>query len=114
MGLPDIKGREEILKVHTRNKPLAPDVVLKTIAKSTAGFTGADLENLVNEAALLAAKRGRKAITEQDIEEASIKVVAGPEKKSRVVTEREKAPDILPRSRACHHALLLRDGRPRA
>ena len=90
VGLPDIKGREEILKVHTRNKPLAPDVVLKTIAKSTAGFTGADLENLVNEAALLAAKRGRKAITEQDIEEASIKVVAGPEKKSRVVTEREK------------------------
>lgn len=76
--------------MHTRNKPLAPDVVLKTIAKSTAGFTGADLENLVNEAALLAAKRGRKAITEQDIEEASIKVVAGPEKKSRVVTEREK------------------------
>ena len=59
VGLPDIKGREEILRVHTRNKPLAPDVVLKTIAKSTAGFTGADLENLVNEAALLAAKRGR-------------------------------------------------------
>ena len=90
VGLPDIKGREQILRVHTKNKPLAPDVVLKTIAKSTAGFTGADLENLVNEAALLAAKRARKAITEQDIEEASIKVVAGPEKKSRVVTEREK------------------------
>ena len=90
VGLPDVKGREEILKVHTRNKPLAPDVVLKTIAKSTAGFTGADLENLVNEAALLAAKRGRKAITEQDIEEASIKVIAGPEKRSRVVTEKDK------------------------
>ena len=90
VGLPDIKGREEILRVHTRNKPLAPDVVLKTIAKSTAGFTGADLENLVNEAALLAAKRGRKAITEQDIEEASIKVIAGPEKRSRVVTEKDK------------------------
>ena len=90
VGLPDVKGREEILRVHTRNKPLAPDVNLKTIARSTAGFTGADLENLVNEAALLAAKRGRKAITEQEIEEASIKVVAGPEKKSRVVTEKEK------------------------
>ena len=90
VGLPDIKGRGDILRVHTRNKPLAPDVVLKTIAKSTAGFTGADLENLVNEAALLAAKRGRKAITEQDIEEASIKVIAGPEKRSRVVTEKDK------------------------
>ena len=90
VGLPDIKGREEILRVHTRNKPLGPDVVLKTIAKSTAGFTGADLENLVNEAALLAAKRGRKAITEQDIEEASIKVIAGPEKRSRVVTDKDK------------------------
>ena len=90
VGLPDVKGREEILKVHTRNKPLAPDVNLRTIARTTAGFTGADLENLVNEAALLAAKRGRKAITEKEIEEASIKVVAGPEKKSRVVTEKEK------------------------
>ena len=90
VGLPDIKGREEMLRVHTRNKPLGPDVVLKTIAKSTAGFTGADLENLVNEAALLAAKRGRKAITEQDIEEASIKVIAGPEKRSRVVTDKDK------------------------
>ncbi len=90
VGLPDVKGREEILKVHTRNKPLAPDVVLRIVAKSTAGFSGADLENLVNEAALLAAKRGRKAITEKDIEEASIKVVAGPEKKSRVVTPKEK------------------------
>lgn len=90
VGLPDVKGREEILKVHTRKKPLAPDVNLKTIAQSTAGFAGADLENLVNEAALLAARRGKKAITEKEIEEASIKVVAGPEKKSHVVTEAEK------------------------
>ena len=76
--------------MHTRNKPLAPDVKLKTIAQSTVGFSGADLENLVNEAALLAARRGRKAITEREIEEASIKVVAGPEKKSHVVTDKEK------------------------
>ena len=90
VGLPDVKGREQILRVHTRNKPLAPDVDLSTIAKSTSGFAGADLENLVNEAALLAARRGRKAITEQEIEEASIKVIAGPEKKSRVVSDKEK------------------------
>ena len=90
VGLPDVKGREEILRVHTRNKPLAPDVDLSTIAKSTSGFAGADLENLVNEAALLAARRGRKAITEREIEEASIKVIAGPEKKSRVVSDKEK------------------------
>ena len=90
VGLPDVKGREDILRVHTRNKPLAPDVKLKTIAQSTVGFSGADLENLVNEAALLAARRGRKAITEQEIEEASIKVGAGPEKKSHVVTDKEK------------------------
>lgn len=90
VNYPDIKGREEILKVHTRNKRLAPDVVLSTIAKSTAGFTGADLENLVNEAALLAARANRKAIIQQDIEEATIKVVAGPEKKSKVVTEKER------------------------
>ncbi|MGN0975725.1 MAG: ATP-dependent zinc metalloprotease FtsH [Gemmiger sp.] len=90
VGLPDVKGREEILRVHTRNKPLGPDVSLKTIAQQTAGFSGADLENLVNEAALLAARKGRKAITQPEIEEASIKVVAGPEKKSRVVTEDEK------------------------
>ena len=90
VGLPDVRGREEILRVHTKNKPLGPDVSLKTIAKSTAGFSGADLENLVNEAALLAARKGKKAITEPEIEEASIKVVAGPEKKSRVVTDAEK------------------------
>ncbi len=90
VGYPDVKGREEILKVHSRNKPLGFDVDLKTIAKSTAGFTGADLENLLNEAALLAARKNRKAITEQDIEEATIKVVAGPEKKSRVMTPKDK------------------------
>ncbi|MBD5113087.1 MAG: ATP-dependent zinc metalloprotease FtsH [Ruminococcaceae bacterium] len=90
VNYPDIKGREEILKVHTRNKNIGPDVDLKTIAATTAGFTGADLENLVNEAALLAARNNRKAVTKADIEEASIKVVAGPEKKSRVVTEAEK------------------------
>mgnify|MGYP005928158161 FL=1 len=90
VGYPDIKGREEILKVHTRNKPLAPDVNLKTIASTTAGFTGADLENLVNEAALLAARKDKKAITMQEIEDATIKVVAGPEKKSHVVSEKDK------------------------
>ena len=89
VGYPDIKGREEILKVHTRNKPLAPDVNLSNIAKGTAGFTGADLENLANEAALLAARADRRAITNEDIEEATIKVVAGPEKKSRIKTEKE-------------------------
>ena len=104
-----MKGREEILRVHTKNKPLGPDVSLKTIAKSTAGFSGADLENLVNEAALLAARKGKKAITEPEIEEASIKVVAGPEKKSRVVTDSRKAPDLLPRGRPCHYRLFLQN-----
>ena len=90
VGLPDVKGREQILRVHTRNKPLAPDVELKTIARSTAGFSGADLENLVNEAALLAARQGKKAISEKEIEEASVKVMMGPEKKSHVVTDAER------------------------
>ena len=90
VGYPDVKGREEILKVHTRNKPLGPDVELRVIAKTTVGFTGADLENLVNEAALLAARKGRKAITMEDIEEATIKVVAGPEKRSHVVSDKDK------------------------
>ena len=90
VGLPDVKGREEILRVHTKNKPLGPDVSLKTIARSTAGFSGADLENLVNEAALLAARQGKKAITEKEIEEASVKVMMGPEKKSHVVTDEER------------------------
>ena len=90
VNYPDVKGREEILKVHARNKPLGFDVDLSVVAKSTAGFTGADLENLLNEAALLAARKGRKAIIEQDIEDATIKVVAGPEKRSKVVSEKEK------------------------
>lgn len=90
VGLPDIKGREEVLAVHFKGKPIAPDIDLKTIAKSTPGFTGADLENLVNEAALMAAKKGKKAITQREVERATIKVIAGPEKKSRVVTPKEK------------------------
>lgn len=90
VNYPDIKGREAILKVHSKNKPLAPDVDLKTVASATAGFTGADLANLINEAALLAVKRGKKAITAQDLSDASIKVIAGPEKKSRVILPEEK------------------------
>ena len=90
VGYPDIKGREEILKVHSKKKPLGPDVDLSTIAKSTAGFTGADLENLLNEAALLAARRNLKAITMKEIEEATIKVVAGTEKKSKKISDKEK------------------------
>ena len=90
VGLPDIKAREEILKVHTRNKPLDEDVDLKVIAKRTAGFSPADLENLTNEAALLAARRNLKKIPMHIIEEASIKVIAGPEKRSRVISEEEK------------------------
>ena len=90
VGAPDVEGREAILKIHTRNKPLGPDVDLNVIAKSTAGFTGAELENLTNEAALLAARRKKKAITMKEIEEATIKVVAGPEKRSKKVNEKDK------------------------
>ncbi len=90
VAYPDVKGREEILKVHSRGKPLGPDVNLKTIAKNSSGFTGADLENLLNEAALLAVRHGKKAITQEEIEEATIKVVMGTEKKSHVVTEKDK------------------------
>ncbi len=90
VGYPDINGREAILKVHSREKPLAPDVNLKTIAKTTAGFTGADLSNLLNEAALLSARKNKKAITMAEIEEATIKVVVGTEKKSRVMSDHEK------------------------
>ena len=90
VGRPDIKGREEILKVHSRNKPLADDVDLKTVAKATGGFVGADLENLMNEAALLAARSGARYITMEHLQEAMMKVIAGPEKKSRVVTEHAK------------------------
>ena len=90
IGVPDIKGREEILKVHARKKPLAKDVDLSTIARSTVGFTGADLENLLNEAALLAARRNRTEIAVHDLDDAFLKVIMGNEKKSRVVTEQER------------------------
>ena len=90
VSYPDVKGREEILKVHVRNKPMGPDVELKTVAKATVGFTGADLENVVNEAALLAARANKHAITMKEIEDATIKVIAGPEKRSKVVNYKEK------------------------
>ena len=90
VSYPDVNGREAILRVHARKKPLAPDVNLKTIAKTTAGFTGADLENLLNEAALLAARKDKKAITMDEIKEATVKVVGGAEKKSKVMSEKEK------------------------
>ena len=90
VGLPDIKGREEILKVHTRNKPLAEDVDLAEIARGTAGFTGADLENLLNEAALLSGRRGEPVIRQKTIQESIIKVIAGPEKHSRVIPQAER------------------------
>lgn len=90
VNYPDVKGREEILKVHSRGKPLGPDVNLATIAKSTSGFTGADLENLLNESALLAVRHKKKAITQEEIEEATIKVVMGAEKKSHIVSDKDK------------------------
>jgi len=90
VSYPDVNGREAILRVHARKKPLAPDVNLKTIAKTTAGFTGADLENLLNEAALLAARKDKKAITMDEIKEATVKVVVGAEKKTKVMSEKEK------------------------
>ena len=90
VGAPDVRGREDILKVHTRKKPVAEDVKLDVLAKSTAGFSGADLENLTNEAALLAAKRNKKVIGMSEFEDSIIKVIAGPEKKTRVITERER------------------------
>ena len=90
VNIPDVKGREEIFKVHSRNKPLAPSVNFKSLARLTSGFTGADIKNLLNEAAILAARANRKMITTEDISEAINKVIAGPAKKSRVVTERDK------------------------
>ena len=90
VGLPDIKGRREILAVHAKNKPLAEDVDLEKLAKGTSGFTGADLENLLNEAALLAGRRDEKAITMADLQQSVIKVIAGPEKHSRVIPEHER------------------------
>ena len=90
VGRPDVKGREDILKVHARNKPVGDDVDLKRVAKTTAGFSGADLENLLNEAAILTAKEGRKYISQSDIDRAFVKVGIGEEKKSRVISEKEK------------------------
>ena len=90
VNIPDVKGREDIFKVHSRNKPLAPDINFKSLARLTSGFTGADIENLLNEAAILAARANRKIINMEDISEAINKVIAGPAKKSRVVTERDK------------------------
>ena len=106
VGYPDIKGREAILKVHARNKPLGDDVSLAELAKGTGGFTGADLENLMNEAALLAARRHRRFISMQDLNEAVIKVIAGPEKKSRVVIERERQ---LTAYHEAGHAIVIHD-----
>ena len=91
VGLPDIRGREEILQVHAKNKPLAEDVDLKQIARGTAGFTGADLENLLNEAALLAARKNAPYLSMEDIRAAEIKVIAGPEKHSRIISQHERA-----------------------
>jgi len=106
VGAPDIKGREEILRVHARNKPLGDDVNLKTLAQGTSGFTGADLENLMNEAALLAARKKRAFIAMSDLQESVIKVLAGPEKRSRVVIERERK---LTAYHEAGHALVIRE-----
>lgn len=123
VGVPDIKGREEILKIHTKGKPLAEDVDLKVVARRTPGFTPADLENLVNEAALLAARQNLKKIPMSIIEEASTKVVAGPEKKSRVISEKERrltayheaghavAARLLPGSDPVHMVTIIPRGR---
>ena len=120
---PDVKGREEILKVHSKGKPLAADVDLSVIAKTTIGFSGADLENLMNEAALAAARKGAREISMFDIEDSIMKVVAGPEKKSRKVTEREKkltayheaghavASKMLPTQNRVHQVSIIPRGR---
>ena len=106
VGLPDIKGREEILKVHARKKPLGEDVSLSDIAKATAGFTGADLENLLNEAALLAGRTNQRFISRADLQDAMLKVIAGPEKKSRVVTPQSK---ILTAYHEAGHAVVIHE-----
>lgn len=104
VGMPDIKGREAILKVHSKGKPFAEDVDLATLAKATPGFTGADLANLLNEGALLAARRGKRFISMADLEDAMIKVIAGPEKKSKVVSAKEK---ILTAFHEAGHAVVI-------
>ena len=106
VGYPDIRGREAILKVHARNKPLGDDVSLAELAKGTGGFTGADLENLMNEAALLAARKHRRFIGMKELNEAVIKVIAGPEKKSRVVIDRERR---LTAYHEAGHAIVIHD-----
>ncbi len=123
VGSPDVRGREDILKVHTRKKPLAEDVKLDVLAKSTAGFSGADLENLTNEAALLAARRDKKLIGMSEFEDSIIKVIAGPEKKTRVITEHERkltayheaghaiATRLLPSQDPVHQVSIIPRGR---
>ena len=106
VGYPDIKGREEILKVHARNKPLGEDVSLQKVAQATAGFTGADLENLLNEAALLCARADRPFLTQEDLHEAMMKVIAGPEKKSRVITPEAQK---LTAYHEAGHAVVIHD-----
>lgn len=122
VNFPDVKEREAILKIHTRNKPLGNDINLPTLAKRTAGFTGADLENLVNEAALLAARRNKNKITMDELEEAIDRVIAGPQKKTRVVSDEEKrviafhetghavVADMLPHSDPVHRISIISRG----
>ena len=119
VGAPDVKGREAILKVHARNKQFYPDVKFSDIAKTTAGFTGADLENLLNEAALLAARRNKKLISQEEIEESLLKVVMGVEKKSHIITEHDKRLtayheaghaicfEVLPTQDPVHHVTII-------
>lgn len=119
VGAPDVKGREAILKVHARNKQFDPDVKFSDIAKTTAGFTGADLENLLNEAALLAARRNKKLISQEEIEESLLKVVMGVEKKSHIITEHDKRLtayheaghaicfEVLPTQDPVHHVTII-------
>ena len=106
VGAPDAKGREEILKVHSKNKPLAEDVNLKTLAKRTPGFTGADLENLMNEASILSVRARKSTITMEELEEAITRVIAGPEKKSRVISEKDRK---LTAYHEAGHAIVMRN-----
>ncbi len=123
VGIPDVKAREEILKIHARNKPLGEDISLEVLAKSTPGFTPADLENLMNEAALLSARRDKKKIEMKELEEATIRVVAGPEKKSKVVSEQDRkltayheaghavVQKLIPNSDPVHQVSIIPRGR---
>lgn len=123
VGIPDVKAREEILKIHARNKPIEEDIKIDTLAKSTPGFTPADLENLMNEAALLTARRNKKAIGQLELDEATIRVIAGPEKKSRVVSEQDRkltayheaghavVQKMIPNADAVHQVSIIPRGR---